>query len=180
MAEALAGLSVACNVMAVISFSREAIEIANNIRKHGSFNSDLPRNAQRILNLSQDIEKAVNNVSQSVPSSPAQTELLDIARDCKSKANGIAIELEKITKSKLGTLGKTAQTLWRKSKLEKLEAAMVHHQQVLDSRLLERLWYVPSPFKGSKAQRKVAISKVPSKSKPKSNLLGWMYAFSSS
>jgi hypothetical protein len=145
MAEALLALGLACNVIQIISFSLETLAIANKIRKEGSFNTDLAQNVQRIEKLSQELEISMQNFpqgNQAPQSQTPQSELIDIARDCNSIASQMTSELSKISNSKGGTFGKTLNVVYRKSKLEKMEKTMTQCQQSLNSRLLQRLWYI--------------------------------------
>ena len=140
MAEALAALGVAANVMAVISFCHETVDLAAKIHKTGSVNPDLAQNAKRIETLYKQLDLSMHNTAQSGSSgSPAQQELSAIAKDCSSASKELVKELESITKSKSGTIIKVAKTFWKKSKLEKLENTMQQRQRVLDSRLLVEL-----------------------------------------
>jgi pyruvate/oxaloacetate carboxyltransferase len=139
MAEALAALAIACNVIQVISFCHETVDLAIKIHKQGTADVGLLQSTKRIEALSQQLDLSIQSTQIGTGLSPAQKELSDIAKDCSSTAKQLSVELDKISKSRGGTVFKTARTLLKKSKLEKLESTMQQHRQVLDSRLLVQL-----------------------------------------
>jgi hypothetical protein len=63
-------------------------------------------------------------------------ELLVIARDCQATAKAIKAEMDSLSTSSWGKLGKTVKALRRKSTLERLEKILLGHQNTLQSRLL--------------------------------------------
>jgi hypothetical protein len=139
MAEALAALGVACNVIQVISFCHETVELAVKIHKQGSVDETLSQNAKRIEALSQQLDLSIHNTQLASSISPARRELSTIAKDCISTSKTLTFELNKLSKSRGGTVIKTVKTVFKKSRLKDLENAMQKHQQVLDSRLLVEL-----------------------------------------
>ena len=140
MAEALAALGVACNVFQVISFCHEVVGVAVKIRQKGTADESLAQNASRIEALANQLDISIqNSVQVKSTVSPAQQELSSIAKDCSLIAKRLTVELDKISKSRGGTVIKTARTVFAKSKLEKLESSMQQHQRTLNSRILVQL-----------------------------------------
>jgi hypothetical protein len=135
--EALVALGLACNILQLISFGRETISLVTRISKDGSTDINLAKDAQRIEQLSNELETAMSNQSNIV--SPKYQELLVIARDCKATAKDIKAEMDSLSASSWGKFGKIVKGLRQKSTLERLEKTLLLHQNTLQSRLLTEM-----------------------------------------
>jgi hypothetical protein len=137
--EALAGLAIACNVIQVISFCHETVEVGVQIHKRGNVDEDLSLNARRLEDLSKQLDVSIQSTAQAATTGPnvsaSYQDLSSIARDCSLKAKEMSVELDKVSNSKGGSVVKACKTLWKKSKLEKIEKVMQQYQKVLNSRL---------------------------------------------
>lgn len=132
--EALVALGLACNILQVISFSMETILLATKISKDGSVDINLAKDALQLEELSKELETSINNQTSTV--SQGHHELLSIARDCNTTAKDIKKEMDLLSTSSWGKVGRTVKALRRKSALEQLEKILLGHQQTLQSRLL--------------------------------------------
>jgi hypothetical protein len=135
MAEALAALGIAVNVMGVITFCRETADLAVKIHKTGAVDPDLAQRTTRIKALSEQLDVSTQTAQYGSSRLPAHQELSAIAKDCSSTAQQLVEELESISTGS-STIKKVAKSFWKRSKLEKLEKILESHQRVLDSRLL--------------------------------------------
>jgi hypothetical protein len=144
--ESLVALGLACNILQVISFCRVTIETFTDIKSSGSAQPDLAEITSKLEGLSLQLQSSISNTRRSsAPSSlPSvySTQLLDAARDCNAAATKLRNELDAIAKSKGGVAGKTLAASRRRSRIQRLEKSLVHHQQLLNTQLLVKLWYV--------------------------------------
>lgn len=140
--EALAALSMACNVFQVVSFAGEVISVAKNIRRSGTPDPTLSSSAAQLNALSAQLETSIRNTTPVLPQTGAYADLLAMARECGTASAEIQAELRSIATSRAGALGKMTKALIKRGNLERLEQAMQQHRQVLESRLLADVWYV--------------------------------------
>ncbi|KAF7507899.1 hypothetical protein GJ744_009933 [Endocarpon pusillum] len=136
--EALVALGLTCNVLQVISFSREAILLATKISKDGSVDINLAKDALQLEALSNELDASINNQASTVLQ--GYHELLSIARDCNTTAKEIKKEMGLLSTSSWGKVGRTVKALRRRSALEQLEKTLLGHQQTLQSRLLYQIY----------------------------------------
>jgi hypothetical protein len=140
MAAALAGLSVAANVLQLISFCHDTIDLAIKIHKQGTVDHELSQNAKRIGSITEQLDSSIRNTIQMVSSvSLAQQELFDIAKDCSQAAKALKQKLDEISNSRGGVVVKTMKTFRYKRTLERFEESTRKYQQILDTRLLVEL-----------------------------------------
>jgi hypothetical protein len=138
MAEALAGLSVAANVMQVINFSVETISVCKQIYDSKSPAPEKKSNAQ-------SLQAAVDDLQRSLPSlatsSPRDRELHHLATRLLALTGEIQIELQKCQipqgTSKLRVIGKALKyNLSRKRKVESFESSIDGLEQIMQTRIL--------------------------------------------
>jgi hypothetical protein len=142
--ETIAALALACNVMQLISFSREVITLAKQAATSGSVDAGLADRASRLSELMISLDETLSQLPKPVPAS--HHGLRDVALKCRDASRDLRLELEKLAPSKgrglnvMRTLGSSLKIAARKSRIEKLEKTMLHWQQVLDSGLMLHVW----------------------------------------
>jgi hypothetical protein len=137
MMEGLAALSLACNVIQIVSACKDAVELYSIISKRGSLDIDLSQNAARIKVLSTRLMSLSN--SQPDVGSQSQSEFLQLARECLSTAQKVQGIIEDINRGK-GSLGKFMKTMRRKAALVNLDKSLQRQQQTLQTGLLHDIW----------------------------------------
>lgn len=163
--EALAALSVACNVMQVISFGYDAIEITNKLRVNQSPDPDLGSATRQLKAIGEELERAVHaapaactgpavvgpstsNTSTPYPatSSPhlsSGDELRKVAHEVVRISDSLTQELERYntgTKRALGRIVKAVTYKWKKPKIDDLEKGLHRAQDIMQTRILVKLW----------------------------------------
>jgi hypothetical protein len=141
--EALFALGVACNVMQVISFCHETVSLSIKIYKKGSSDPELAQHVLQMKGLANQLDSAISNSATVITiQSPPRKELIAIARDCASTAKELELELNQVSHSKIGAVGRAVKIRFRISKLETLKQKLVSHQNTLQLRLIFEIWYV--------------------------------------
>jgi hypothetical protein len=138
--EALAVLSLTCNIFQLISACKETADMLTKIRKKGSLDLPLSGNAAQIELFSTQVMTSINNGSFGGTSLNVRSNLLIIAQDCKSTAQEIRKVVEEINNSKGGSLGMAYKAMRRKGSLDRLDSSLQRYQQTLQSHTLEDIW----------------------------------------
>ncbi|CAI6331880.1 unnamed protein product [Periconia digitata] len=142
MAEALAGLSIAANVMQVISFSFEAISTLRRISRDKSPAPEATVNARALEKATLGLRK---NLEPQAMQSPQQKELHTIATQVLELANKIETEIQssQVTQgsSKFRTFGKAfgkslKYNLHTKAKVKDIESQMSKLQHTMEVQIL--------------------------------------------
>jgi hypothetical protein len=144
--EALAGLSLACNVMQVMSFAHETFSLCKKIYSEGEANPSLGANAKTMAILTKALQNTILDHAAK-PVTEADHELQSIARKCLDAANRLAAKLEDLGQANSkGHIKKTVKSAfkhwWRSDELQQLRDEMREYQITLDSGLLLRIWFV--------------------------------------
>lgn len=139
MAE-IAGLGLACNVMQIISFSSEVIQLCVAIHN----------GTQTSFDQLQDTAKALGNASEQVlgwpqlksgasPLSACDTELVDIAKKCRQVAASLRNEAQSIREKSTGgwasSMCGAARAIWKKRKLESLKDELAQCERTMATHL---------------------------------------------
>jgi hypothetical protein len=142
-AEALAVFGIVCNVMQVIGFVQDGAHMAKAIYKTRSLDPNLAQTADYIQG---GLERLKDSLEKGRPLVQDEEELLDIANGSLETAKELKAELENIA----GTLAKGKYSaafrgwfkaaLGGKRKIETLEKVMHNRQQILENRLIVRIW----------------------------------------
>ena len=151
----LTALSLACNVIQIVSFSHEIFTLANQIAKDGSPDANLAENATHLSELSQNLQDSLQ--SQKAKSLTEQQQRLQkVAQKCLKASKDLTEELDKITwkpgpegsnsKTQRKAVSQAWKTWWRKSKIEKLQKEMAEIERIMQSSILADLWYVYNPL----------------------------------
>ncbi|KAI8631340.1 hypothetical protein F5Y19DRAFT_27354 [Xylariaceae sp. FL1651] len=136
--EPLVALSLACNVLQIISCGRETYSIYGQIKESGTAIPELASRTTSLLKLTQQLDEKINHISpQNL--TREQEELQSIAQQCLKTARKLSKELEKsndTTHTQFSRLKETFKAHWRKAKIDGLEKEMEGLQNILQSRLL--------------------------------------------
>ncbi|KAI3549389.1 hypothetical protein CSPX01_02497 [Colletotrichum filicis] len=151
--EGIAGLSLACNVMQLISFGHEAISMCRRIHESGSPEPGLSEHAESLKGVCGELENSLGKrptpVATAAPTAAAtratkmEKRLLDLAAKCVKNAQDLEKEMKLVSPSqpgKLGALVAAPKILWRKKRLERLKRDLDDAQKVMDTSILERLF----------------------------------------
>jgi hypothetical protein len=151
----LTALSLACNVIQIVSFSHEIFTLANQIAKDGSPDANLAENATHLSELSQNLQESLQS-QKAKPLTEQQQRLQKVAQKCLKASKDLTEELDKITwkpgpegsnsKTQRKAVSQAWKTWWRKSKIEKLQKEMAEIERIMQSSILADLWYVYNPL----------------------------------
>lgn len=141
--EPLAALSLACNIFQTIAFGEETIKLIKNLRRTGSFDPALSRQAEVLGDISSQLQSSPPNAN----STPDEQRLFHIAGDCATVAQELQDEVASITsganKSNFtATLKIVSKTMWRKRRLSALEHKLGQAEKMMQNGLLARTWLV--------------------------------------
>ncbi|KAJ0305294.1 hypothetical protein COL5a_008918 [Colletotrichum fioriniae] len=151
--EGIAGLSLACNVMQLISFGHEAISMCRRVYESGSPEPGLSEHAESLKAVCDGLEKSLGKRPMPAPApAPAaaavraptmEKRLLDLAAKCIKNARDLEEEMKFLSPSqpgKMGALVAAPKILWRKRRLERLKGNLDDAQRLMDTSILERLF----------------------------------------
>lgn len=156
--EALAALSVACNVFQVVSFTHETVTLLKTLRAAGTPDPGLANHARRLQELSSQLQTSLQNAStllhrnggggaggaggggeSSDSRNTPETSLDALAQRCIEVAAQIQTEMDKITSSRYSAT-RLARALRARRRLDALDVEMHGCQQTLHTGLLAKLW----------------------------------------
>jgi hypothetical protein len=148
--EAITAISLACNVMQLIGFSREVIEVARQLYSAGYVDKDLSNIVEQFSVLTTSVEKAL--LPKATSSSSLQ-QLNDVARNCRNAAFKLQDEIKHLSlppsaganRSVVQSIRMSVKAISRKSHIMELEESMLKWQKVMDSGLLLQIWYAVFP-----------------------------------
>jgi hypothetical protein len=141
-AEALAVFGIVCNVMQVIGFVQDGAHMAKAIYKTKSLDPNL---AQMTDYIKGGLERLKDSLERGKPLIQDEEDLLDIVNGSLETAEELKAELDKIASTLAKGKHSAAFRGWLKAlggkwRIERLEKVMHDHQQVLESRLIARIW----------------------------------------
>ncbi|KAI1843949.1 hypothetical protein JX266_009815 [Neoarthrinium moseri] len=142
--EPLSALGIACNLMQVISFTGEIINLCKQVYERGSQAPSLEGNAKALSSVITSLHDSLTSPESRSPYNEATRELQDLARKCLDATSRLSAELDKIGASRSqGHFGKTivsvCKHLAKSGNLRNLEKEIHDYQKVLESGLLVRL-----------------------------------------
>ncbi|OTA91507.1 hypothetical protein M434DRAFT_13110 [Hypoxylon sp. CO27-5] len=134
-------LSVACNIMQVISFAHETIGFCKAIYQGRSPDDHIERNAASLSELSAQLQKHYESTK---PQTSQQKQLADVAKQCNIAARALEEEVKfLVSNNAKGHLAQTiriaVKTNWRRGRLERLEKSLRNYQHTMESYLLARV-----------------------------------------
>jgi hypothetical protein len=139
MLDPLTSLSIACNVMQVISFAHEVTSIVKRIKKDGTADPELREHALNLSTSSEGLETYLKGCNpKRLPKN--QVELEDIATKCLKTSKDIQSEIDKIDSTRGGSVMRAVKLKWRKTVFERLEQDMRKYQDAMQSNILIHLW----------------------------------------
>jgi len=140
--EAVAAFSIACNVMQTIKFTCEVADACKKVFRDGSTDPGL-------LKLTKDSVRLFGNLAHSLdqnrPRTADEEELFRIAEDCMAASKTLIAKLNKVSQPRAQrqfwrSIPAGLQAKLRESEIEKLRGRMQAHKEVLELRLLVRVW----------------------------------------
>ncbi|GAB1316808.1 NACHT domain-containing protein [Madurella fahalii] len=140
----LATLSVACNVMQVISFGLEAISLCKRVYERGHPEPELVSRSSSLHELATAIYQQLNSYQKSAINLKKDDKaLLAIAARCADAANSLREEAKFLTprdpKELRHIINAVTKTVWRKRRLERLEKELSNSQGAMETHLLARI-----------------------------------------
>lgn len=146
--EALGAFGLACNIIQVISFTRETISICRTIYTSGAADDDygyVEKAVRQYDSLCDELQKKIT--AAGTGTCVEDKDLLDLAKGCLKAANKLKAKTGKLVSpsakgSALRSTYAGVAAKWNGDRLQKLEDAMNKHQSLLESRLLMKSWYV--------------------------------------
>ncbi|KAI0883129.1 uncharacterized protein GGS22DRAFT_195372 [Annulohypoxylon maeteangense] len=137
----LEALSIACNIMQVISFAHETVSFCKAIYQGKSIDEYGGHDIASLSALSAQLRKHYQNIK---PKTTDEKQLEDIAKKCNIAARAleeeVAFLLSHNAKGHLAqTLRIAVKTNWRKGRLERLRNSLRNHQHTMESYLLARV-----------------------------------------
>ncbi|KAI4246125.1 MAG: hypothetical protein L6R40_002077 [Gallowayella cf. fulva] len=143
--EALAALSLACNVVTLVDFGLKIASECRQIYKHGTTiqQQDFMSKTQDLLSISGSLEKTIVGSQTSQPLTRGDTELLNVAKKCQSLATELQKELHEAAKRPPGSSKSSftgAYRLRRRAgKVENIMTRLLECQKLLETRILVNL-----------------------------------------
>jgi hypothetical protein len=139
MLDPLTCMSIACNVMQIISFSHEIISIVKRIKKDGTADPELREHAANLSKSSDGLEEYLKSCDlKHLPKN--QDDLCEIASRCLETSKKIQSKMDKIDSSRGGLVWRALKLKWRKGDFEKLEIDMRKYQDTMQTHILVHLW----------------------------------------
>lgn len=134
--EALAALSVACNIMQVISFAGETLVLAKQLRDEKAPNSDITFTSEKLQSATTELQKSLKK--------PADAELIKVADEVLTVARALDERLKRLIPSAstswIRSMGKaSAYQLKHKGAVIKISRQLNGLQNLMRSRLLIEL-----------------------------------------
>ncbi|PHH90563.1 hypothetical protein CDD83_3289 [Cordyceps sp. RAO-2017] len=142
--EALAAFGLACNVMQVIGFVHDGAQVGKTIYETGCLDPSLAEATSCLSKGVEDLELSIETAPR--PWNRDEQELFDIAKGSLNTALALKTELVKI--AGISSKGKQSAAFrgWLrvmtggKRKIDKMEKEMRSRREMLENRLLLRVW----------------------------------------
>ncbi|KAK3358271.1 hypothetical protein B0T24DRAFT_609923 [Lasiosphaeria ovina] len=139
--EPLATLSVACNVMQVISFGLEAVSLCKRVYERGHPEPELVSHSSSLHELATALFHELGSCQKMAAGWKKDDKaLLAIAARCADAANALKEEADFLAprdpKQLSHVIKAAAKTVWRKRRLERLEKELSRSQGVMETYLL--------------------------------------------
>ncbi|RYP51293.1 hypothetical protein DL769_010831 [Monosporascus sp. CRB-8-3] len=135
-------LSVACNIMTVISFARKTVSICKAVYQGRSPDDQLIDIAASLAATSDELQNGSQAIS---PKLAPEHRLADIASKCNVAARALDDKVKfLVANHKKGSLKETLRVAvkanWRKGRLERLEKSLHDYQRAMETQLLVSIW----------------------------------------
>ncbi|OTA68003.1 hypothetical protein K449DRAFT_317405, partial [Hypoxylon sp. EC38] len=137
----LEALSVACNIMQVISFAHETISFCKSIYQGQYPDDHIKQNAASLSALSAELQAHYESTK---PQTSQHKQLVDVAKQCNIAARALEEEVKFLISNHakghlVQTLRTAVKTNWRRGRLERLEKSLRNYQHTMESCLLARV-----------------------------------------
>lgn len=143
--EGLAALGLVCNIMQVIRYGGEAVELINHIHKmEGSTRlTELDLHAAHVASAVETLQASMEIVGARRKDTDA-TELFDISQRCLTQAHDLQQSIASIPRGrrKRDIFGVAMWILRKKNIVDRIKQQLDIYQHDLDTRILVRLRYV--------------------------------------
>ncbi|KAJ3545041.1 hypothetical protein NM208_g2714 [Fusarium decemcellulare] len=140
--EPLAALGLACNIMQLLTFGREAISLCRKIDHEGSSDPSLKTYSEKAGNVSEDLKKHLSLTGSNL--APEDAELAETAKNCKDAADELSNLLQSLSmngkSSRREKLITTGKTILKKSRIMQLENNLNNIKSNLDTQLLVKIF----------------------------------------
>ncbi len=142
--EALAAFGLACNVLQVINFVQEGVQIGKTIYDTGCLDPNLADTTDCLTRGLDGLKKSLETATK--PLNRDEQGLLDIAQSCLDIGSVLKNELDKIAgiaskgRQSAALRGWLKMIMGGKKKIENMEKAMFSRREVLENQLLLRIW----------------------------------------
>ncbi|KAJ4304556.1 hypothetical protein N0V90_000082 [Kalmusia sp. IMI 367209] len=142
--EALAGLSIAANVMQVITFTRETYSLCKKIYRKQVIDPDLAKRVAEIQGLGEDLESKLSKSTPALNQSPKpsiKSQLPNLCNEVVSTAKELGTRLSQPASSKREAVKFAVRTAFRgSSEMDTLDKKLLRLEQTLQTRLLLEIW----------------------------------------
>ena len=140
-------LALVCNIFQVITFSRETLNICKAVYDGRSPDAQLLEKAASLASVSAEVQA---QCLQSNPQIPSERSLSDIAAKCSVASRALQDEVQFLANHQAqgnlaATLRIAVKIKWRKGRLDRLEKSLNDYQNLFDTQMLMRVWYVIPP-----------------------------------
>ncbi|ROV92860.1 hypothetical protein VSDG_06406 [Cytospora chrysosperma] len=139
--EPLSALSIACNVMQVISFGLGTISLCKKIYETGHPDLGLVESGRHLEGIGRSLTQQLKHRTKSLTAEDRA--FIKIANQCADDARALQDEAAYLAPKKeheiRGAIMATGRSLWHSKKLKKLEENLSRSQRLLETCLLERI-----------------------------------------
>ena len=143
--EALAGLSIAANVMQVITFTRETYSLYKKIHGKQVIDPALAKRVADIQGLGGDLESKLSSLAPTLNHShklSVKSRLPDLCKDVISTARELGSRLSQPASRKRDAFKSTLNMILKgSSEIEILDQKLLRLEQTLQTGLLSEIWY---------------------------------------
>lgn len=134
-------ISMACNVMTVISFGLETVKLCRKIQESGSSDSNLETNARRVRETSTDVERLLT--AQRPASTESGIRLRRVATECIGYAKDVEKEIKYTSPRNDGLRGaimSTFRVMRRKRRLDELQILLEASRRAMDTAVMVQIF----------------------------------------
>jgi len=134
--DALAALSLACNVLQLVGLGLKVSRALNDIRKEHEPDASVGSNAIILQQLAHEIKQSVGAQGCAA----ANTELCERARQVIEVAKQLETLLSRFTTGKKSKWRDSAAYMWKQSDIKAVEKRLQETQRALEGTILKDVW----------------------------------------
>ena len=143
-AEALAGLSLLCNVMQIVTFARDVIVTYKSIEDSHTLD---PRLKQICEAAREPYESIVREADHMGPLKKEQRDLVEAAQKCMGRIEELNRMMSRLAipedrrrlRKAMKAIGRSVSSMWQKKEVEALEKDLERYQGLVDTQLLRHI-----------------------------------------